>query len=79
MDSSFSFSKVAADVNALAIFWAKLSFTRLNYSKNNYNGKQPIFPNYVFLHPLQANLAQLVEQRYRKPQVAGSNPVVGST
>jgi hypothetical protein len=28
---------------------------------------------------LKANLAQLVEQRYRKPQVAGSNPVVGST
>lgn len=28
---------------------------------------------------VDANLAQLVEQRYRKPQVAGSNPAVGST
>lgn len=29
------------------------------------------------LHPL-ADVAQLVEQRFRKPQVTGSNPVVGS-
>ena len=26
-----------------------------------------------------ADVAQLVEQRFRKPQVTGSNPVVGST
>jgi hypothetical protein len=30
------------------------------------------------LHPL-ADVAQLVEQRFRKPQVTGSNPVVGSS
>ena len=29
--------------------------------------------------PDQADVAQLVEQRFRKPQVTGSNPVVGST
>ena len=28
--------------------------------------------------PLRADVAQLVEQRFRKPQVTGSNPVVGS-
>ena len=28
--------------------------------------------------PLPADVAQLVEQRFRKPQVTGSNPVVGS-
>src|SRR5437868_8677144 len=28
--------------------------------------------------PDQADVAQLVEQRFRKPQVTGSNPVVGS-
>ena len=28
--------------------------------------------------PLHADVAQLVEQRFRKPQVTGSNPVVGS-
>src|SRR5437016_12062784 len=27
--------------------------------------------------PLRADVAQLVEQRFRKPQVTGSNPVVG--
>ena len=27
--------------------------------------------------PLPADVAQLVEQRFRKPQVTGSNPVVG--
>jgi hypothetical protein len=27
----------------------------------------------------RADVAQLVEQRFRKPQVTGSNPVVGST
>ena len=26
-----------------------------------------------------ADVAQLVEQRFRKPQVTGSNPVVGSS
>jgi hypothetical protein len=26
----------------------------------------------------RADVAQLVEQRFRKPQVTGSNPVVGS-
>jgi hypothetical protein len=30
------------------------------------------------LCPLVADVAQLVEQRFRKPQVTGSNPVVGS-
>ena len=29
--------------------------------------------------PAPADVAQLVEQRFRKPQVTGSNPVVGST
>jgi hypothetical protein len=29
--------------------------------------------------PLPADVAQLVEQRFRKPQVTGSNPVVGSS
>src|SRR5437660_291692 len=29
--------------------------------------------------PARADVAQLVEQRFRKPQVTGSNPVVGST
>ena len=29
------------------------------------------------LCPLRADVAQLVEQRFRKPQVTGSNPVVG--
>jgi hypothetical protein len=29
--------------------------------------------------PLRADVAQLVEQRFRKPQVTGSNPVVGSS
>ena len=29
--------------------------------------------------PLCADVAQLVEQRFRKPQVTGSNPVVGSS
>jgi hypothetical protein len=28
--------------------------------------------------PPRADVAQLVEQRFRKPQVTGSNPVVGS-
>src|SRR6266403_1762828 len=28
---------------------------------------------------LRADVAQLVEQRFRKPQVTGSNPVVGSS
>ncbi len=28
--------------------------------------------------PARADVAQLVEQRFRKPQVTGSNPVVGS-
>ena len=28
---------------------------------------------------LPADVAQLVEQRFRKPQVTGSNPVVGSS
>ena len=28
--------------------------------------------------PFPADVAQLVEQRFRKPQVTGSNPVVGS-
>jgi hypothetical protein len=28
---------------------------------------------------LAADVAQLVEQRFRKPQVTGSNPVVGSS
>ena len=28
--------------------------------------------------PAFADVAQLVEQRFRKPQVTGSNPVVGS-
>src|SRR6266481_3470220 len=28
--------------------------------------------------PRHADVAQLVEQRFRKPQVTGSNPVVGS-
>ena len=32
----------------------------------------PILPGY------NADVAQLVEQRFRKPQVTGSNPVVGS-
>jgi hypothetical protein len=27
----------------------------------------------------RADVAQLVEQRFRKPQVTGSNPVVGSS
>jgi hypothetical protein len=27
--------------------------------------------------PRRADVAQLVEQRFRKPQVTGSNPVVG--
>jgi hypothetical protein len=31
------------------------------------------------LPPLRADVAQLVEQRFRKPQVTGSNPVVGSS
>ena len=29
--------------------------------------------------PHPADVAQLVEQRFRKPQVTGSNPVVGSS
>ena len=29
--------------------------------------------------PPRADVAQLVEQRFRKPQVTGSNPVVGSS
>jgi hypothetical protein len=29
--------------------------------------------------PARADVAQLVEQRFRKPQVTGSNPVVGSS
>jgi hypothetical protein len=29
--------------------------------------------------PPLADVAQLVEQRFRKPQVTGSNPVVGSS
>ena len=29
--------------------------------------------------PIRADVAQLVEQRFRKPQVTGSNPVVGSS
>jgi hypothetical protein len=29
--------------------------------------------------PVRADVAQLVEQRFRKPQVTGSNPVVGSS
>jgi hypothetical protein len=31
------------------------------------------------LCPLRAGVAQLVEQRFRKPQVTGSNRVVGSS
>jgi dolichol-phosphate mannosyltransferase len=31
------------------------------------------------IFPARADVAQLVEQRFRKPQVTGSNPVVGST
>ena len=30
-------------------------------------------------HRANADVAQLVEQRFRKPQVTGSNPVVGSS
>jgi hypothetical protein len=32
----------------------------------------------VWPFSLLADVAQLVEQRFRKPQVTGSNPVVGS-
>jgi hypothetical protein len=37
-----------------------------------------LFWNAMFA-PLVADVAQLVEQRFRKPQVTGSNPVVGSS
>ena len=34
---------------------------------------------YIDTSRAQAGVAQLVEQRFRKPQVAGSIPVAGST
>src|SRR5438045_5488347 len=37
----------------------------------------PLQPDAIFA--VRADVAQLVEQRFRKPQVTGSNPVVGST
>ncbi len=36
----------------------------------------PLQPDAIFA--VRADVAQLVEQRFRKPQVTGSNPVVGS-
>ena len=42
-------------------------------------GDKPFFRRRKGLCRQNADVAQLVEQRFRKPQVTGSNPVVGSS